>query len=276
MKTFPAVFLMLCLCQSLFAQKMASDYFAEGEQYIENDDYTNALVSFQYIVDHYPKNVLYPRAFYNTGYILYETKEYDSCMVVFKAILNSNFNEKESSGGGIMDDPYTNYRHRACEVLSSIYNKKEQYDSALHYFALADTLYPYIHFCGNEYATNDIRKALKYAELYQKLDNKDKAIESLLQAVFIDIEDNSQVLTELKHLLKGHKNLQNDLNLALTNMYPKTITREEYSYTLYYIKFLNAEIDVPVSSVRDNDKFDKDNAIAEIRKTEFYKMIKGL
>ena len=255
---------------------MPSDYFDEGEKYVEANDNKNALASFQFIVKHYPKSTLYPKAFYNVGYIYFMDKQYDSSIVIFKSILISNFNEKENLGGGIMDDPYTNYRHRTSEILSDIYYNKKMFDTALHYFALSDTLYPYLHFCGNEYAENNIYTALTYSDLYQKLDNNDKAIESLLPAVFITLANNSKVLSELKSLLKKKKNLKKDLDLSLTNIYSKTIQREDYSYQILYFKFLNVEIAVPKGYEDEKKKFDKDEAITDIKKTDFYKMIKKL
>jgi tetratricopeptide (TPR) repeat protein len=203
-------------------------------------------------------------------------KQYDSSIVVFKSILTSNFNEKENLGGGIMDDPYTNYRHRASKILSDIYYNKKMYDTALYYFSLSDTLYPYLHFCGNEYAANDIHTALTYSDLYQKIDNKDKAIESLLHAVFVTLANNTKVISELKTLLKKKKNLKSELDNALDNMYSKTIQRETYSYTQHYFKFMNAEILVPNGYEDEKKKFDKDEAIKEIKKTDFYKMIRNL
>lgn len=273
---FGLLALSIFLSQNLFGQKMPSDYFDEGEKYVEDNDNKNALASFQYIIKHYPKNTLYPKAFYNVGYIYFMDKQYDSSIVVFKSILTSNFNEKENLGGGIMDDPYTNYRHRASEILSDIYYNKKMFDTALYYFALSDTLYPYLHFCGNEYAANDIHTALTYSDLYQKLDNNDKAIESLLPAVFVTLANNSKVISELKSLLKKKKNLKSQLDNAMDSMYSKTIQRDTYSYTRYYFKFLNAEIAVPNGYEDEKKKFDKDEAIKEIKKTDFYKMIKAL
>lgn len=277
-KIFFIILALSCLLnQNLYGQKMPSDYFDEGEKYAKANDTKNAIISFQYIVKHFPKNTLYPRAFYNLGYLYFIDKQYDSSIVIFKSILESNFNEKENLGGDIMADPYTNYRHRASEILSEIYYNKKEYGTALHYFALSDTLYPYLHFCGNALEENKLHSALRYADLYQKLDNDDKAIESLLPAVFITLTDNTSVLSELKSLLKEKKNVKKDLDIALTNIYSKIIQREDYSYQTYYFKFLNAEIEVPSDyNYDENKKFNKDEAIKEIKKTDFYKMIQEL
>ena len=150
------------------------------------------------------------------------------------------------------------------------------YDTALHYFILSDTVYPYLHFCGNEYASNDIYTALRYADIYQKLNQPDMAIEKLLPTVFITLADNSKVIEELKKLLAKKKELKKELDNALNNIYSKKIERNDYSYTRYYFKFLNTEITVPVSSQDEKKEFDKDKAIKEIMQTDFYKMINNL
>lgn len=252
---------------------MPSDYFEEAGKFYENKEFEKALTSYQYIVDHYPKNELYPKSYYNVGYIYYHQKNFKKAIVIFSTILNGNFNEKENSGGDIMADPYTNYRHRASEILSDIYYERKMYDSALHYFALADTANPYLHFCGNEYAANDIHTALRYADIYQKLRNPDQAIKKLLPAVFITLADNSMIIDELKKLLKGKANLKSKLDESLKKIYVKEIQQSKNSYKRYYFKFLDTEIAVPDSYEDDKEMFDKQKAVNKIMLTDFYKMI---
>ncbi len=265
---------MILFCQySATAQKMPSDYFEEAGKFYENKEFEKALTSYQYIVEHYPKNELYPKSFYNVGYIYYSQKNFKKAIVIFSTILNGNFNEKENLGGDIMADPYTNYRHRAGEILSDIYYQKKRYDSALHYFALSDTANPYLHFCGNEYAANDIHAALRYADIYQKLGQPDQAIKKLLPAVFITLADNSMITDELKKLLKGKPNLKSKLDESLKKIYGKEIKQSKNSYKRYYFKFLDTEIAIPESYEDDKEKFDKQKAVKEIMLTDFYKMI---
>lgn len=268
--------LSLTIYHSVFAQKMPSDYFEEASKHFENDDYDQALAGYQYIVDHCRKSELYPKAYYNIGFIYYTQRAFEKAEPIFKAILESNFNEKENSGGGVMEDPYTNYKHRASEFLSAIYYDKKMYDVALEYFTLSDTVYPYLHFCGNEYALNDIHTALRYADIYQKLNQPDKAIEALLPTVFITLADNSKVIGELRTLLLNKKNLKKELEQSLSKIYSKKINDDNNSFTSYYFKFLGAEIAVPYSYEDDSSKSDKEKAIKEIKQTDFYKMISKL
>ena len=274
MKKVFVTFISILIPFSAFSQKMPSDYFDEASKYFEEKKYDDALNAFQYIVDNHPKNELYSKAFYNVGYIYLIEKNYEKAIFVFKAILESNFNEKENLGGDIMADPYTNYKHRASSILSTIYYEKNMFDTALYYLVLSDTVYPYLHFCGNELSENEIYTALRYADIYQKLNQTNKAIEKLLPTVFITLyADNSKVIEELKKLLAGEKGLKKELDKSLAKIYPKTIQREIYIYTRYYFKFINVEIAVPGSYEDEKHKFDKEKAINEIKQTVFYKMI---
>jgi tetratricopeptide (TPR) repeat protein len=258
-----------------YGQKMPSDYFEEASKYIDDNKLEEARISYQYIVDNCPKNELYPKAFYNVGYIYFIQKNYNKAIPIFKAILESDFNEKENLGGGIMADPYTNYKNRASRILSDIYYEQQLFDTALYYHALSDKVYPYLHFCGNEYASNDVYTALRYADIYQKLNQPEKAIEKLLPTVFITLADNSEVIEKLKILLTEKKGIKIELDNSLNQIYSKKFKLDGHKYKRYFFKFLNVEIAVP-GSYNDERKFVKDEAIMEIKQTGFYKMIEQL
>lgn len=268
--------LSILLCHSAMAQKTPSDYFEEASNYFEDSDYKKALSRYKYIVDNFPNNELYPMAYFNIGFIYYTQKKFNKAIPIFKTILESNFNEKEKLGGGISDDPYTNYKHRASELLSNLYYEQKMYERALEYLAISDTVYPYLHFCGNGNNANKVYTALRYSDIFQKLNLPDKAIESLLAVVFINLVDNSKVIDELKKLLSNKKNLKEELDESLNKIYSKNSSTANYSLTTYYFKFLNTEIAIPNSREYNNDKFELEKAVIEIRKTNFYKMIESL
>ncbi|MFN9944188.1 MAG: hypothetical protein ACK56I_32435, partial [bacterium] len=89
--------------------------------------------------------------------------------------------------------------------------------------------------------------ALRYSDIYQKLNKPDKAIESLLPTVFITLADNSKVIDELKKLLSNKKNLKKELEESLNKIYSKKTDKADYSFTRYYFTFLKTEIAVPDS-----------------------------
>lgn len=270
------LFIAFLVSTSVFGQKMPEDYFEEAATFYEQKNYDEALKSFKYIVDNHPKNELYPRAFYNVGCIYFLQKNYKDAITVFEGILHSNFNEKERLGGDIMGDPFANYKHRASEILSDIYFEQGNYKKALEYFELSDTEHPYLHFCGNEYAYNTVQTALRYSEIYCKLNKPDKAIEKLLPVVFITLTDNDEVIRELKTLLSGKKEIKKELDEALSKIYAKSSEYNGESYETYYFKFLNTEIKVPYAAVEDEPSTDKAVMIKTIKASAFYKMIEEL
>ena len=255
---------------------MPADYYHEASEFYGEKEYDKALQAFQYIVDNHPRNELYPTSFYNTGYIYFIQKQFDKAIPVFQAIINGNFNDKDKVGEGIMDDPYANYKHKACEILCDIHYTREAYDSALYYFALSDSAYPYLHFCGNEYAANDVHTALKYADIYQKLKQPEKAISKLLPAVFIELANNKKVIDELQTLLKNETNLKGKLDQAVQKIYLRKYKTGKGQYERYYFRFLDTELPVPEDPGADDKPFNKEKTIKTIMASRFYKMIAQL
>jgi len=261
----------------LLSQKMPSDYFDKASSFFEEEKYDKTINEFQFIVDNHKNNELYPLAYYNVGYTYYVKEDYENAIEVFKSILESDFNETEKLGGGIMSDPFTNYRHKSSKLLSEIYYNKGNYELALQYLSLSDTTYPYLHFCGNEYAANDVYTTLHYAKIYQKLGNNKKAINILLPAVFNSLANNSKIIEELENLLSGKNRLIEKLDDSLKNIYSKTsYYNDGDSYERYYFKFLDIEIPVPLSFEYYDQEFDKDRTLNDIKDSEFYKMIEKL
>ncbi|PZF74824.1 hypothetical protein DN068_01100 [Taibaiella soli] len=255
---------------------MPSDYFDEGTKAFKSNRFDAALQSFRYLVNHHPKNDLYPEALYNYGVCFYELKLNDSAIGVFNQILKSNVNDKQKMPGGIVADPYANYKNRSSSMLSLIYEDKKMYEKAIYYHSLSDTVYRYQHFCGNEISENQVHNALRYESLYKKLGRRDDAIASLLPAVFIYFANNDAIIKELKGLLTGRNGLKAKLDASIVAMYPKSVGDCGDHYKRYYFKFLNVEITVPAGFDTATHPFDRKYSIGEIHDSNFYKMIASL
>lgn len=268
------ILLLLSFSVVAFGQKMPSDYFQEATRCFNDGDRDKALECYLYIVENHPRNELYPRALHNVGYVYFLERKYQESVNAYTKLLNGGHNELEPLGGGIMADPYTNYRHRAASQISDCYYELGQYDSALRYLALSDTAYPFRSDCGNAYAENDIRTALRYADIYQKLGQPDKAIEKLLHEVFnTGLADNSKIIVELEKLLKGKPKLLKKLEKAIDGVYLKTFTSDYGDYERYCIQWLGVEIVYPYRSWETNTK---ENVMKKMRESEFYKMVASL
>lgn len=274
MKTRLTLLLLLSFSVTAFGQKMPSDYFQEAHDYFEEGELDKALAGYMYIVENHPRNELYPRALNNAGYICLLQKKYKKAIEVFSLILNGNQDEREPSGGGIMASPYANYCHRAASQISDCYYELQQYDSALRYLSLSDTMYPFLSTCGNAYAEHYIQTALRYSDIYQKLGQPDKAIDKLLPQVFnTGLADNSKIIAELERLLKGKPKLLKKLEKAIDGVYLKTFTSDYGDYDRYCIQWLGVEIVYPYKPWEDDTK---ESVKKKMRESEFYKMVAGL
>jgi tetratricopeptide (TPR) repeat protein len=274
MKTRLTLLLLLSFSVVAFGQKMPSDYFQEANDYFEEGEWNKALAGFLYIVENHPRNELYPRALNNAGDIYLLQKKYKKAIEVFTLILNGNQDEREPSGGDIMASPYANYCHWAARQISNCYYELRRYDSALCYWALADTAYPFLSGCGNAYAENDINTALRYADIYQKLGQPDSAIEKLLPEVFnTGLADNSKIIAELEKLLKGKPKLLKKLDKAIDGVYLKIFTSDYGDYDRYCIQWLGVEIVYPYKPW-ENDT--KESVKKKMRESEFYKMVANM
>lgn len=256
-----------------FGQKMPSDYFDEAGKAFNEGQMDEALSGYLYIVENHPRNELYPRALHNVAYIYSLQKEYKKSIEYYTMLMRGGQDEYEPLGGDIMSDPYANYRHRAASQISDCYYELQQYDSALYYLALSDTTYPYLSDCGNAYAENDIQTALRYADIYKRLGQPDKAIEKLLQEVFNShLTDNSEIISELDLLLPVKSSLLKKLDKAIEHVYQKTFTGRYGDYQRYCIQWLGVEIVYPYR-VSYQNKYNKENVMKWMRESNFYVMV---
>ena len=280
MKILLFIMLITCLsCKLAYSQKMPVDYFDEGTKYYQKKDYDSALKSFNYIVEKHPSNQLYPESLFNIGCIYYVKEEFDKAINIFRKILNSGFDDKEIVGGNIMSNPYANYTHNASNLISEIYFDKKMYDSALHYLILSDTLYKLVSWEANFYEENEKATAIRYSDIYIKLNKKDKAIQELLQNAFGIFASSEEVVNKLKELLIDQKDLKKRLDNSLNYMYSKERTyKDSITLTHQYILFLGTEMYIPklTEYAFPPKEFNKENMLEEVHKSRFYKMITSL
>ena len=272
----------LVISSPLLSQKMPSDYFNEGVIFERNDDLNNSLASFEYIINNHPKNGYYASSYYNAALILYKKKDYTESLLRFKNILKGNFNELEPRGGDIMSDPYTNYRHWSSVYISNIFYDQQQYDSALYYFSLSDTLYDYQHFCGNAIEGYGIMSAMRYADIYKKLNQPDSAIKALLKYSFANLNSNNEIIDELKKLLSPKAktiDLRKELDKGIA-LARKNENKPGYAHDDEYVfDFLGYEMKIEADYFYRSfeEKSPKQKEIPKLLKTtDFYKMIASL
>ncbi len=196
-KCLPFFFVLISLAG--FAQK-PQELFDQAMDHYRDEEYDSALLIFEKI---YKKGrgdeSLIAKAFYNMGHIYMLKEDHQKAKEVFESLLDGNYDEKDKGGRGegIMAEPYALYKNNSCKNLAEIAISEKQYARALNYTELFDKVYPYQHFCGNEYAANDIYVAYTYARCYDGLDKTKKAIETLLPQVMYNGLAGNHYLVEL-------------------------------------------------------------------------------
>lgn len=188
----------------------------------EDEELDSALIVFRQFRTQYPNSELSPRVHYNIGYILNEQGKKDEAKTILKEILESNYNEKDPGGRGLMGPQYALYKHFSCEQLADIYLDERNYVEAEKYVRLFDKKYPYEHFCGNELTAYQIFKSRSYAKVYDGQGKTDDAIKQLVPHVFnTGLADNEELIEDLIVLLdKKYKTdeVKNELKKSITTL----------------------------------------------------------
>jgi tetratricopeptide (TPR) repeat protein len=258
-----------------YGQKMPSDYFEEADGYFAQKKYDEALTGYQYIVDNHPRSKYYPKALLNAGCIRFFQEDYEFATVIFKKVLQCKSRESAVDG---TDDPYANYKHKASTILSAIYYKRREYKESLHYLQLADSAYPCRNISDKELAENKIESAIVYADIYQGLEQPDKAIGKLMGSAWLDgTADNSAIIDRLHGLLAKKKGARKQLDAALNNIYEKRTAQGKN--TTYCINYMGFEIEIPMEYVYGplaGKPYDKKKTIGLLKKSNFYNMMKTL
>lgn len=238
------------------------------------------IENYEELIKEYPKSNLIFRALNNKGFAELKLEDFDKAKETFLKILNSEADDKEKGGigSGLMGEPYANYKNRASKILADLELKNNNYQEAIKYLDYTKK-FPYRHFCGNEYAADEIYMAEMYSKCYIGLGQYEKAYDILLPNIVENgLANNSELVnTAYNALLKNYK--KEDLKAQFENSFKNITavkeTRNKNEYTFYYINFLNRKI--KLSSWKLSEMLaetEKDKVIKEIlEESEFYKLL---
>jgi hypothetical protein len=247
---------------------------------IKDQILNKVIKNYTELITEYPKSKLIFRALNNKGFAELELENYDNAKNTFLKILESEANDKEKGGigSGLMGEPYTNYKNRACKMLAELEIKNKNFQGAIHYLDLTKK-YPYHHFCGNEFAAEEIYMAQMYAKCYLGLNQDEKAYDILLPNIIENgLANNAELVNvAFNALLKNHK--KEDLKAQLENSFKNVAvikeTRNKNEYTYYCINFLNRKIELSYWRLGGiMSEQERGEIIAEIQnKSQFYKLL---
>ena len=239
-----------------------------------------AIDNYDELIKEFPKSKLIFRALNNKGYAELELDYDDEAKKTFLKILHSdaNDNEKGGIGSGIMGEPYANYKNRASKKLAELELNEQNYKEAINYLDQTRK-YPYRHFCGNEFAADEIYMAEMYSKCYLGLNQPEKAYDILLPCILENgLANNSEIIKMgYDSLLKSYtkEDLKNQFENSFKNVTSKIEKRNKDEYTFYYINFLNREIKLSSWKLHEMlDETEKEKVLSEIlNESEFYKML---
>lgn len=208
-----------------------------------------ALEYYQELIDSFPKSKLLFRTLNNKGFIELALDNKVEAKKTFQKILDSKADDKEKGGigSGIMAEPYANYKNRASKILAEISIKDSNYSEAIKYLDLTKN-YPYRHFCGNEYAADEIYMSELYAKSYLGINDKQKALKILLPNILENgLADNSDLVDlAYKTLLKDYQKdeLKVKFEQAFKSYQTEKIKSKKEEYDKYYITFFDTKIEL--------------------------------
>lgn len=238
------------------------------------------IQNYTELISEYPKSKLIFRTLNNKGFAELELEYYGEAEKTFLKILKSDANDKEKGGigSGLMGEPYANYKNRACKILADLELKKENFTNALKYLETTKK-YPYQHFCGNEFASEEIYMAEMYSKCYLGLNQYDKAYDILLPNIIENgLASNSELIEiTFNALLKNYKkeDLKSQFENSFKNVIAQKETRNKNEYTFYYINFLNRKIELNSWKLNEMlNEQEREKITAEIQNNSgFYKLL---
>jgi len=250
MKKYLVVLPAMLMITTLVAQK-PGELFEKACSYYREEEYDSALFIFEKI---YKKGkgdeTLIAKSFYNMGDIYMTKKNFSKAKEIFLAILDADYDEmdKGGRGEGIMGEPYALYKNNSSKCIAEIALIEKNYTDALNYTNLFAHVYPYQHFCGNEYKANDIYIAYTYARCYEGLQQTDKAIEVLLpECMGSGLAGNNYVVKMACDLIQrkySKDQIRRELEQAASQIRLKTKRRSGYKYDYYYTSVFGTEIEI--------------------------------
>lgn len=291
--TIITILLTMLFTNDLYGQKKAIDYYNAGIASLEDNHYSSALKSFNYVRKHYPNDEVFDKATYNAGTIYYSRKKYARAEKIFKYVLGRTLNDREASSNKIYYfSGFANYKHNSACYLSEIYTERGVYDTALYYLSLSDSVYPFNAYCSWERATYWQSGTLEYARIYDALGQIDNEEEVLLRYCLPNSNStkDSEAIAQLRRLYKQYENpkkLLAEVNYAFEHYLVDTSHSGSITDATYCISFRGKKI--PFYSefwmIRQNGYVlsadnewlsDRDFLIGFLRKSAYYKMVKEL
>ncbi|WPY97636.1 hypothetical protein [Christiangramia sp. OXR-203] len=233
-----------------------------------------SLEYYEEVIDNYPNSQLLYRALNNAALISNQLDYKEEAIEYYNQILNSEANDKEEGGvgSGLMAEPYALYKNRAAKSLAEIYISQKKFNEALKYIDLTSK-YPYQHFCGNEYAADEIYIATLYTKAYLGLNKVKEALDYSPPHIFFNgLADNSEILILALETIENNfskKEIDSELDKGLKSI--KMVVKEDYQVGI--VNLFDRNIQLPDDSFISYTNESELNEIENLSEKENYQRI---
>jgi tetratricopeptide (TPR) repeat protein len=265
------------------------DRFDKAAKLYEDEHYAEARTIFREIADDNFDHPIYPRAEFNDAYTSWVMKDYDRAEKRFLGLLKLDLDDLDPSGNqGIMDEPYANYKNRASLILAEICIDEGRFAEAKRYAGLADSVYPYHHFCGNELMGSLIAQRVLYSRCDEGLGDTLGALRPLLPDMFYNALASpfplaARVIEIMKHRYSLSERRE-IIELALTGIHRYVMHEEWGSEDGYAIRLFDTDVYIPMilrNRARTREELERamkrdkspDEMREEFRLTAFYRRL---
>jgi len=283
-----------------YSQKTPDDYLQEANNEERNMHNDAALTSYRYIIGNHPGNVMCPYVYYRMGGI-YAMQGRDADAI--KAMRTALAGGSKRAAPSVSMARYYGYQNGAATTLCRIYEQRGNYDSALYFLGLCDTVYPMGSGCGNAAGYEKSAIILHYTSLLRKAGRTREAERTLLSWFpYGPYGFKDSIMIKLNELLKQYeqpKQLKQEVDNAINNYYFDTVYDTRYvqydTAVFLCINFMDVKIRYYYSG-QTKDYYDglfrlgspleieaaiggippRDKIIAGLKKTDLYTMIRKL
>jgi len=245
-----SILIIVLICSNCYCQTPECGIVSKGFYYYNANNNDSALYCWKYVYYNFPDtSACYRRAVSNIFNTYKEINEKDSAILWGNIILKSNFNDYDPGWRGITN-PYANYHYWTCVDLSFIYDQKSDYDMALHYSYLADTLYEYRSFSATSFEKEEVIIAHDKARFY--LIKGDT-----LSAIWVLV--NKAIDTDIIFRLPKAAGLTNINFYSSINKQVLPLIDKFYGKQKFYKRLENALNEIKINSIKvgpENEKVD--------------------
>ena len=161
-----------------------------------------ALTAFKGFIEQYPDSPLLPRAKFNLGSLQFRFGQDSAAYATLTEVLEGDYNERDENS---LMEPYALYKHRACRILAELSLRRHEFGEAARYVHMFDEVYPYQHFCGNEWQAYHYYRDWMKARIKEGTGEFTEAIQILVpDIVYTGLAGNGYIIEYLDKILNEH------------------------------------------------------------------------